>query len=51
MIIYICLYWIGLQLSAPAWYYGILIFGLFIKILDYGIKMYKRGKEDKQSDK
>lgn len=45
MITYICLYWVGLALGAPAWYNTLLFVGVFIKILNYGMTMYKVGKK------
>lgn len=43
MINLICLFWIGMQLNAPGWYFGLLIFGLLLNILNFGLKMYKAG--------
>lgn len=46
MISFICLWWVGLRLQAPAWYFGLLGFGIFIRLLDIGIKLGKNSKGD-----
>lgn len=43
MLIIICLWWIGMQLCAPTWYYVLLGISAVVKILSYGIDMYKKG--------
>lgn len=40
----ICLFWIGMQLNAPVWYYFLAGFGFFCSILSFGIKMFNKGK-------
>lgn len=46
MLSIICLAWIGTQLGAPAWYFGLLMLMVFINIISYGIKMYNKGKSE-----
>lgn len=43
MIGIICLAWVGVQLNAPTWYYGLLIFAFILNLIDYGVRMYKKG--------
>lgn len=43
----ICLYWIGLQLNAPTWYFWVLGISAFLTILNFGFKMYKIGGKNK----
>ena len=47
MITYICLAWLGVTLSAPTWYFTVLIIGFIIKMIKYGIEMYNEGRDDK----
>lgn len=47
MFIIICMWWVGIQLSAPLWFYILLGISLFIKIFSYGIDMYNKGKENR----
>lgn len=42
MIGYICLYWIGMVLDAPFWYFGLLLFGLFCKVLAFVMDISKQ---------
>lgn len=44
MFVYIILLWILINTSAPVWIYILLGITVFIKILDWGIKL---GREDK----
>lgn len=43
MISFILLWWIGMQLSAPVWYFALLCVSIFIQVLNFGMKMYKAG--------
>lgn len=43
MISLICLFWIGLRLNAPTWYFGLLIFGMVLSVLNFGLRMYRAG--------
>lgn len=36
MLSLILLWWVGLQLSAPWWYYGIILLSGFCKAVDFG---------------
>lgn len=45
MISLICLTWIGTQLNAPTWYFGLLIFGGVLQILQFGLRMFKAGNK------
>lgn len=47
MLGFICLYWIGLTLSAPTWYFVLIGIGLFCRLISYGMEMYKKGKDAK----
>ena len=47
MITAILLIWIGAQLNAPTWYYVLVSIGIFFRIMQISIDMYKKGKEDK----
>ena len=44
MIIYALLFWIGMQLNASVWYNVLIGIGVFFNTLDYGLKMYRKGK-------
>lgn len=46
MLSLICLWWIGVQLSAPTWFFVLLGIGFFIDMIDFGTKMYNKGKKD-----
>lgn len=46
MITYICLTWLGFKLSAPTWYFVLLGVGSFIKLIKYGVEMYKAGSKN-----
>lgn len=46
MITYICLAWLGFKLSAPTWYFVLLGVGFLIKLIKYGIEMYKAGSNN-----
>lgn len=46
MITAILLFWIGIQLNAPTWYYVLVSIGIFFRLISFGIDMYKAGKED-----
>ena len=48
MITCICLIWIGMQLSAPVWYYTLLGVAMLLSIINFGIKMYKAGSKNKE---
>lgn len=48
MLIIICLWWIGIQLYAPTWYYALLGICAAVKILSYGIDMYKKGEKSEE---
>ena len=43
MIINILLFWIGLQLNAPVWFWGLLGAKVFINMITYGMKMHQKG--------
>lgn len=43
MISMICLFWVGVKLNAPTWYFGLIIFGLIVTIFQFAAKMYKAG--------
>ena len=43
MISMICLFWVGLKLNAPTWYFGLLIFGFVLSVFQFAAKMYKAG--------
>lgn len=45
MLLVICLWWIGIQLSAPTWFYVLLGINIFLKIMSFGIDMYNKGKK------
>lgn len=47
MLTIFCIWWIGTQLQAPAWFYVALAISAFIKLISYGIDMYKKGKESR----
>ena len=47
MLAIICLWWVGIQLSAPSWFYILLAISIVIKIFSYGIDMYNKGKENR----
>ena len=44
MLVIICLWWVGIQLSAPTWFYVLLGISAFAKLISYGIDMYNKGK-------
>ena len=46
MITAILMIWIGLKLNAPAWFYVLCVVSAIIKMLSYGIDMYKKGQKD-----
>ena len=41
MITSILLFWIGLQLNAPTWFWWLLGFKFTIEFLQFGMKMFK----------
>ena len=43
MIYLVCLIWVGLELHAPTWYFGLLIFAGLLNLISYGSKMYRLG--------
>ena len=45
MLLVICLWWIGIQLSAPTWFYVLLGISAFVKLISYGIDMYNKGEK------
>lgn len=45
MIGYILLFWVGLQMTAPTWYWWVLGIGMFINVLSFGLNMYKSGRD------
>jgi hypothetical protein len=45
MIGIICLTWIGVQLNAPGWYYGLLFVSGILSSIKFGINMMKIGAE------
>ena len=45
MLVIICLWWIGYQLSAPTWFYVLLGISAFVKLISYGVDMYNKGKK------
>ena len=45
MLAIIFLWWIGIQLSAPTWFYVLLGISAFAKLISYGIDMYNKGKK------
>ena len=44
MFICICLFWIGMQLGAPVWYYWLAGAAFFLNIISFGLKMFSKGK-------
>lgn len=44
MLIDILLWWIGLQLNAPTWYFVIIGVLLLVQLINFGLTMYKKGK-------
>lgn len=44
MIVYALLFWVGIQLNAPIWYNVLVGIGVFFSTLDFGLKMYRKGK-------
>lgn len=47
MLIHILLFYIGLSISAPVWYYVVLGTGVLLNIINFGFKMYKKGADAK----
>ena len=47
MLIHILLFYIGLSISAPVWYYVVLGAVILLNILNFGLKMYKKGADAK----
>ena len=45
MISVICLWWIGIKLAAPGWYYALLIIAVLIHFFKFGLDMYKAGAD------
>lgn len=45
MISIILFIWIGMQLNPPAWYYWLCGLGIFIKLINFGVNMYKAGSK------
>ncbi len=39
------LWWIGMKLEAPTLYFALVEFLAIVKIIDFGIKCYKKGVE------
>lgn len=46
MIVTILMIWVGLQLNAPTWFYAICAITIAVKIIIYGINMYKEGQDN-----
>ena len=47
MLVYILLFYIGLSISAPVWYHVVFGVGILLNILNFGLKMYKKGADAK----
>jgi hypothetical protein len=47
MLVYILLLYIGLSISAPVWYHVVLGAGILLNIINFGLKMYKKGADAK----
>ena len=47
MLVVVCLWWIGMQLQAPNWYFWSLGITVFVKVLNFLMDIYKLGKESK----
>ena len=45
MLVIICLWYIGIQLSVSTWFYVLLGIIAFAKLISYGIDMYNKGKK------
>ena len=43
MLTAIMLIWVGLELSAPTWYFVVGIMLLLFKVAEFGVKMYDMG--------
>lgn len=41
----VCLFWVGLKLSAPTWYFVILFVWAFMKLIEALVKAYKEGSK------
>lgn len=45
MVAYALLWYLGVYLNVPTWYYAVLGFGFACKIISYGLQMYKEGRK------
>ena len=45
MLVIICLLLVGIQLSAPTWFYVLLGISAFVKLISYGVDMYNKWKK------
>lgn len=45
MIAFGLLFWIGLTLSAPEWYFVLCIFGFVLNLIQFGCNMFELGKK------
>lgn len=41
----ILLFWIGMQLNAPVWFYVLIGVNLLMRVFKFGIDMYKAGSK------
>ena len=47
MLCHICLFWIGMQLNAPSWYYWLMGISFVLNMISYGLRMFNRGKQSR----
>lgn len=47
MIFTVLLFWIGVELAAPNWYFFLIFWKVAWGIVNFGLKMYEKGKNDK----
>lgn len=50
MITFSLLFWIGLKLAAPMWYFGLCVFGFVLNMVRFGCNMFNEGRKIEQEE-
>ena len=45
MLFQIVLWWMAVQMNAPIWIYGLLGASVLLNLINFGLKMFQKGKE------
>lgn len=50
MVSIICLWWLGLKLCAPTWYFCLLGISASLYIIRFGVALYKAGQKNTKEE-